>query len=416
MASPATPPATPPPTSSGRPASPSPSRSGLRTLTRMSTMLRRNSSGFSLGRKSLDRSTSKESLRGKKEPSNEVAPPSPVPESPAREAQANAAEVFHPPVKSPLTKEVTDSPVPVTQPLVAEPEPIVETPPKPAEPVTVADMPASKPAEPAAPVPAPEAPVLPVVAPAPILPVVAPAPIAAPSPAPVPVPAPEPAPEKRVTVVSPSEENNGTPAPLAPLSDISPAPQERAADYFAWGNMPEPLKKASTSTLATNNSAPAPASVNVSAAPSRSRSLIGTPVRVPIPMPDPPAPEPPAPAPPVQSAPVDPYAASAADSFAWKDDGMSSKAIGKRPSRDIIHSSPEPMHAHISRSPSRERPVASPPSVARSLSPKASKSSIASSYGQVVPATPGRRRVSVSVDPEETRRGRSRSRGTTSIR
>lgn len=127
---------------------------------------------------------------------------------------------------------------------------------------------------------------------------------------------------------------------------------------------------------------------------------------------------------PVQEAPVqedsatqteqphsDPYAAPAAESFAWKDKTLvpSSTAIGKRPSQEQFVASPEHIPGVISNSSSREQLSTSPPANI-TLSPKASKSSLASSYSQVVNVGTGRRRVSVSMNPEEGKRGRSRSR------
>lgn len=357
-------------------------------------MLRRNSSGFGFGRQGLARSESKSSLRKEVASEESHAVPSPVAESPVREAAAVAAEVGSP--------YVTVGPSPLSQP-----------------------APDGSPAPPA---PAPAAPSAPVASPAPIAPAAPTAPptfVAEPEPIiqetsspqsaapvqaavveptvePVPAPAPvpvapisqlTPAPETRPAVVSPSESTVTTPAPPPPV-------QERAADYFAWGDKPEiAKKKQSSSTIATQDSVPV-------------RSSTPAPAAVPAVEPPPvPATSSDTPAPQVQQAYVDPYDASAADSYAWKDDVSvpSAKSAGKQPSREQFVASPEQSSRALSKSPSREQLVASPHSVALTLSPKGSRSSIASSYGQVVNVSQGRRRVSVSVDPEEGRRGRSRS-------
>ncbi|KAI0690265.1 hypothetical protein BC835DRAFT_1365422 [Cytidiella melzeri] len=385
MASPVIPPTTPPVSPPSRPSSPSPSRSGLRTLARMGTMLRRNSSGFGFGRQSLSRSQSKSSLRGKEASSDEAtALPSPVAESPVREAQANATETSVQAEPSPLSQEIKTaadaSPAPVAvPPLTAEPEPVVTSTPQQAE---VASEPATEKES----VPVSE---------------VASATVA-----------PEPAPEKRVVVVSPSEEVVASPNYISNSIEATgptppPATEERAPDYFAWSDMPEiAKKKPSASSLAADKPAPTvaapepPADVYASA-PTQlpvTAAQEAEPVSQVVPPPQ------------VQQAPVDPYAASAADSFAWKDDAYVPKAVGKQPSREQFVASPEQTTITLSRPPSREVLAASPRSVAITLSPKASKSSLASSYGQVASASSGRRRVSVSLDPEEGKRGRSSSR------
>ncbi|OCH89981.1 hypothetical protein OBBRIDRAFT_793697 [Obba rivulosa] len=82
-----------------------------------------------------------------------------------------------------------------------------------------------------------------------------------------------------------------------------------------------------------------------------------------------------------------------ADVYAWRDEAIPSKkpSVSSFTRRDSIRPS-------------------SPPARARSLSPRGSMSSMASSYGQVMISAPGKH-VSVSVDPTdvEQRRGRSSS-------
>jgi hypothetical protein len=394
MASPSTSPATPP---ASRPSSPSPARPGLRTLARMGTMLRRNSSGFGFGRQSLSRSESKSSLRGKELSSDDSAAiPSPVAESPIREAQANAAE----PVQagpSPLSQEVSTT---IESALASTPASNVASAPViSAEPEHIAEPVAQKVEQAPAPAPAP--------APEPDPSVNQPSSKPTEEIQPPPVTAvptvSEPPPEKRAAVVAPSE--NTEPSASVPAPIVA---EERAPDAFAWGDTLENTK--SSEPMVTNSeSVPVPPPVAPPVYASvPTRSVEATPAHAPITIPEAIVRDPSLPRP--QPGAVDPYTASAAESFAWKYDGISSNALGKQPSREHFVSSPEHSVVALSKSPSREVLVASPHSVSVTLSPKASRSSLASSYGQVVNSSSGRRRVSVSVDPEDGRRGRSRSR------
>lgn len=422
---------TPPPSApSSRPSSPSPSRTGFRTLTRMGTMLRRNSSTLNpFTKPALGRSESKSSLR-KEALAQASAPevhtiPSPVAESPNREAAEEADNklsgsppshpIHHP---SPLAHQTTEASEPVSgepaapsdgsQPLVESPKAIATLEPAPAGP-TPSAVPTSTPAVTATPQP-----------PAPA-PATTPTPDPAPSTAP-PASVPEtPAAVKQVVIVSPREEDMVSPEAVldelelkAPSSNAPsvPAPpaavQERSADYFAWSNIPKPAtKKSSTSSLDAHEPVPAPAPSAVPAPAAVSPPTVPAVERVPSQ---------------AQDAHRDPWAASAAHVTAWQDHGhavspkQSAASIRRPPSADRLVGSPEQVSAAMSRSPSREQLNMSPRSVGRSLSPKPSKSSIASSYyGQVINVQSGGREVRVAVEPDNASiasepRGRSRSR------
>jgi hypothetical protein len=416
---PGTPPVTTPPASAppSRPSSPSPSRTSLRALTRMGSVFRRNSSssGFPFpGR--LPRSDSKGSLRKEAmtqaTPSETPALPSPVAESPVREAAAIAAEAGSPPglpvhQRSPLSHEAEDSPSP--SPTTTAPPNLLTAASEVVQPVPAAETATAPVQEPTA---APAAP--------------AAVPVAAAPPAEQP---PQPAASKQaefvsprtedVHVISPSQAAEEQPTvPMMPATvPGTPAPAlvlyERGADYFAWKDDLKPKKKASGISLDAHEEpptrAPAPPPATVAPAP------VAT---APVPAP------PPAVIPVAEASPphVDPYAASAADSSAWHAEIEAPAAPEQRPaavvrpatSNEQLVGSPEQLSPRVSRSPSREAPNASPPSMPRSLSPKNSRSSLASSvsYGQVVNVSAGGRRVSVSLDPSpEPRRGRSRSKG-----
>ncbi|PSR83451.1 hypothetical protein PHLCEN_2v5723 [Hermanssonia centrifuga] len=379
-----------------RPASPSPSRSGFRTLARVGTMLRRNSSGFGFGRQSVSRSESKSSLKAAAaaQAAAEDNLPSPVPESPAREAAEVAAESSHHAHvgPSPLAHETTTSPEPSPTPipaqLIAEPEPLAETAPvvtepAPSPPVTIPEpsvtAPASQPASAPAPVPAPA----PAPAPAPetTAPAELEAPVQPPSEPVVVSPKDEQVISRDKQIFNPEEFRHEEPySPPVPI-------ESRGSDYFAWGD-PIVAKKASVSTMQTQRSVSVPVA-EVSAPVAESSQ------------------------PKVQEVPKDPYTSSAADSFAWKDEALvpvvkrSDSSIPKITSQEHLVGSPQ----NVSRPLSHEQLVASPHSIARSLSPRNSRSSIASSYGNIVNVSTGSRRVSVSLDPNtEQMRGRSRSR------
>lgn len=284
---------TPPPSApSSRPSSPSPSRTGFRTLTRMGTMLRRNSSTLNpFTKPALGRSESKSSLR-KEALSQASAPevhtiPSPVAESPNREAAEEADNklsgsppshpIHHP---SPLAHQTTEAsePSPVSgdpaapsegsQPLVESPKAIATLEPAPAEP-TPSAVPTSTPAVTAAPQPPAPAPVT-----APTsTPTSTPTPATALSTAPPASVSETPAAAKQVVIVSPRDEDMVSPEAVldelerkAPSSNAPsvPAPpaavQERSADYFAWSNIPKPsTKKSSTSSLDAHEPVPTPA-------------------------------------------------------------------------------------------------------------------------------------------------------------
>ncbi|TCD65970.1 hypothetical protein EIP91_001962 [Steccherinum ochraceum] len=150
-----------------RPRNASPARS---FRSRMGTMLRRNSSGFTMPRPSIPfRSESKSSL---KVDSTALAPPSapeshtapsPVAESPAREAaETNGLPQPAAPIgPSPLAQETTSSPQPATAPLAQDSEaaqPPAEAPVVPeavSEPVAIAVAPVTIPVSSPEPVPAP---------------------------------------------------------------------------------------------------------------------------------------------------------------------------------------------------------------------------------------------------------------------
>lgn len=114
--------------------------SPVRSLrSRMGTMLRRNSSGFGFSRPTtpLRRSDSKTSLRLSTDsgpaPSQDHHVPSPVQESPAREAEAEQPSAPAAPAPSSLSKEVTSSPEAAPVQLTAEPEPTIHAPAAPIE-------------------------------------------------------------------------------------------------------------------------------------------------------------------------------------------------------------------------------------------------------------------------------------------
>ncbi|KAF7798394.1 hypothetical protein EIP86_009615 [Pleurotus ostreatoroseus] len=515
---------------SSRPSSPSPSR--FRTLARMGTALRRNSTGLLLNRQAVSRSASKSSLKSEpaQTPPVETTPET-VPESPAREAAALEAENSERAAvgPSPLSREANATsgstsgpqvpPVPSSEPVstaapaappapsaagsqlpasasaatsqpsqpqatpaVSQPPPPVQTTPQPDAPVaqstpqpvvqTIPQPVAQPEAQPVAqPVAQPAAqpaaqptaqPVARVAtqAQAPAQVPVAPIPQAVIVPVIQPVVQPIAQPVAQLVAQPPTASTLATDEPATSRSVVSPdgsAPirvaipiEERGPDYFAWNNIPITMKKPSTSSMRQSTqevtfvepSEAAPRKGTRSEAdpyaadsfawgnipvttkkPSTSSmrqstqeaTLVG----------------------PSEAAPrktsrseADPYAA---DSFAWKDEKLgasrkSSMDIPRIPSQEPLTASPKPMEtalpppsqrvvspkqstASLARPASREQLAMSPPRVVHELSPKPSKSSIASSYGQVVNVTSGGRRFSVSIDPNaEPARGRSRSR------
>ena len=355
-----------------RPASsPTPSQSSLRSLSRANTMLRRNSSGFSL--KAVTRSESKSSLR--KETLVQASAdeghllPSPVPESPVREAAAHADEVAtlspgHPAHNpSPLCHEAKPSP---------SPSPVAPTP----------IAPATQKREPIAEAPKP-----------------APA-SAAPPAAPTPTP-----------VATTSESQSCLSPPQAPVAQASSPPQASASRSTSSPQAPGPVATAKNKIGVIE---PAGDVISPQASAKPSRASLDAQESVPVPAPAPPAPAH------LDIATVvdDPYAAAVAHRFAWRDEETvasphrSPPSIHPGPSREQSVASSEQSAPRKSRSPSREKLHASPHSITGTLSPTASESSLASSssYGQVVNISSIGGQVATSKDPNFEHRGRTRSR------
>lgn len=351
----------------------SPARS-LRS--RMGTMLRRNSSAFSFTRPNTPlRSESKTNLKVDAAPAPPAAEthvtPSPVAESPVREAAAEAGDIPQPSAHigpSPLAQETVatpeSTPAPLPDPVTQEPEPtpaqpeVQEVVSPPVAPESVPEPETVHAAEPAEPTPQSE----------PVVPQTA-------SPAPA---------QTELPSVAPSAEPE-------PVFTTQPVLTERGADVFSWGDGSGVVLQ------------PSVAAIEAAAAAH-------------IPTPEP-APVPAAEAPTFVEEPRHYEDEAHASTFAWGDSvpqstftepatsqptsrvvspQRSSTSLGKRPSQDHIVASPEMLSSNISRSVSR----------------RGSKSSMASSYGQVVVDALGRR-VTVSV-PEgdsytEQKRGRSRA-------
>ncbi|KAH9833855.1 uncharacterized protein C8Q71DRAFT_772821 [Rhodofomes roseus] len=369
------PPPTPPPSSSR---ATSPNRS-LRS--RMGTAVRRSSTGlFTRATSAVRKSDSKSDLKNelKVDPTPSPSPPenmpSPVAESPAREAAATEPEGTGAqglPGSSPLANPPIGPPSAGAEPSIAQvieptqaaagPQPMTTAPasPPPPDPASAPEpapvpAPAPAPAPELAPVPAP--PSVPAAAPAPA-PVVAPAPIAAPAPAT----------EVQTAVVADSlvesPESQQMPLPMV-QGPMGPAIEKRGPDYFAWGD---------DDALNPNWKGKAYATPQPPAQPASAPEAVVA----------------------VDQGHADavPPRATDAQAFTWKDDMV-------MPTRRS--------NTSIATGESAPQTVSSEPPRTGGLSNKPSKSSMASSYGQVI-VSPGRRRVSVSMDPSDgdVRRGRS---------
>lgn len=315
-----------------RPRQASPARS---FRSRMGTMLRRNSLGFSRPNTPF-RSESKSSLRLSTDapPPNQEAQahvPSPVQES-AREAEGDSATAG----PSTLSKEVTASPDAAPAELKAEAEPAPEISTQAPEPTAgVAAQTSSAPA-----------------------------------------------PKEEPSANPPVEETQPAPAaPVEPVQDAkpqAPATEERRTETFAFTDeintkpavAPEPAVEAAPPVVECT-----PAAVFVA--------------------------EPEAISEPAKETRVEAIPDLHDHSFAWRDEPHV-RAVSPKHSRSTIADG------------APSYPVmASPESMARSISPKPSKGSVSSSYGRVIVDTPGGR-VNVSFDPheqyeDEPRRGRSRA-------
>lgn len=352
--------------SSDAPRQASPARS---FRSRMGTMLRRNSSGFNFTRPSTPgRSESKTSLKvdaalaPPPAPETHVAP-SPVAESPAREAAAVAADIPQPPAvvgPSPLVQATVPSPEPVATIL-----PVATSEPQPAPP---AESKAAATVETPAPISAPELPH----ASEPEQPAsqtVNEAPQTA-SPEPVKEELPRPSEPTTTTTVPPTPE---------PTFTAQPVTVEHGADTFSSNDESKVILQ------------PSVAAVEAIAATASAPALQRVPTEIV---------EEPHPAP--AHAPFEDVDHS--NAFAWRDPippstpprvvspKASSHSIGKGSVHGAIMASPEMLSSNVSR--------------------KGSRSSLASSFGQVVVEANGRR-VAVSMPDNdsytEPRRGRSRA-------
>ncbi|PIL37575.1 hypothetical protein GSI_01269 [Ganoderma sinense ZZ0214-1] len=354
--------------SSSRPSSPSPAKGSMRS--RMMSGMRRASTGLSIT-KALSRSSSKASLKDSLKVSTDAAPgrsslgearpgPSPVAESPASEEAANLAEA--------VTKVVGPSPlanVVVTEP-TPDPTPISGTP---ALGMGVTASPEQMPSELPIHVPAhtPEPlgfsdPILPTTAPEPFV-VASPELIPQDVPPVVEEPALLPAPAVEVPVVAPAAE---PPAPKA-VEDIR-------QDYFSFGDPvvapvskepePEPAfvepERPATppQTSLARPSTPPPQTFSARSA---------TPSLQPIPV---------VPAEESYRAPDSSYVHIPADAatFAWGEEPVASKP-SRASSREPLHHSLEPPQPGLQ---------------SGKVSSRASKSSMSSSYGQLLPEKRGR--------------------------
>ena len=192
-------------------------------------------------------------------------------------------------------------------------------------------------------------------------------------------PAPVEAPKEETPVPAPVEEVQ--PAPAAPVEPVveakpqAPVPQEREADTFAFTDDID-LKPAPVHEEPAPWPSPKPESQVLVAEP---EPILEHETR------------------------VETFPEPHDHSFAWRDEPQS-RNLSPKPSRSIL--------GETSTSSPRQGIVASPESIARSISPKASKASL-SSLNRVVLDTPGGR-VKISFDPHqstggEPRRGRSRS-------
>ncbi|KZT70261.1 hypothetical protein DAEQUDRAFT_215091 [Daedalea quercina L-15889] len=354
VSSPPTPPVT---QSSSRPTSPSRS-----IRSRMGTVMRRTSTGLfnrasSAARKSDSKNDLKNELKVDPTPAPPESVPSPVAESPAREAAAaeQGVAVSGPHESSPLVNAPVSTPSASAEPSIAQ---VLQPAQAAASPEPMATAPTSTPANDALRA-APAIGSASASAPAPAL-------VPASTSAPVSMAAPAPAPETQAAVVA----NNLVESPesqIMPLPSALHAPsvEKRGPDYFAWGDTDaiSPNWKGKEQAPPQPQAEPAPAvpeavvSVNqghASAAPVRTTD---------------------------------------AQAFAWKDD-MTMPTKHSTTSLATGESVPQTM--------------SSEPARTGGLSNKPSKSSMASSYGQVI-VNPSRRRGSVSMDPNdgEARRGRS---------
>ncbi|OBZ70382.1 hypothetical protein A0H81_09801 [Grifola frondosa] len=346
----------------GRPASPA----GKSFRTRMSTIMRRTSTGLAFARP-LSRPSSKSSLRVDSTPAVAIedahVAPSPVIESPAREAEAVDGPSAPPPVgPSPLVDSMS-APTPPPEEKPAAPAPAPE------------------------PVPMVEPPVR-TASPEPIIAELHPAPFVRAEDQPYrvpmgfsdpfPVAQPEPVHVEPASVVS--EEIHSAPSDRdvvermpepAPVTEPPPPPavEDRRADYFAWNDNPAVVSKKSASSLGPKE---------------------------PVAEPPPPPPEEPQPESPVEATSSNVAVDVEPDTsrFAWSDE----HALGKKRSVDSISVE----HTQHPSDPSQ-------PSEYGRLSSRASKSSLASSYGQVLVSVPGRQ-ISISSNGDARRRRGSSAR------
>lgn len=374
-----TPPPTPPATA-GRTASPARS---LRQ--RMGTAMRRASTGLAFSRPTTPfRSESRSSLRldAALAPSaQEAHVPSPVQESPVREAAAAESNIPAAPIgPSPLAAAVVSAPeetpaasesAPPVTVSIPEPEPEVTS--QPVQPPEVsAQMPVSEPAPQgqggAVPAAVPEA-----------LVAVVPA---------TPEPVATAAPVERQQSTSVAQESTSAPPVPAPAAGNQII--DRAVDFFSWKDDQIAAQQKSQETHAQMETASPEAMASVELPAVREQPQAAT--------------EPPAPAPQVSAPAAEPAPIASnttiddhAQAFAWKDEpALAAKRSAASIASEMIHPVDE---ARETRYPSR------------SISPRGSKSSMASSYGHVMINAPGRR-VSISVgadDDDIIKRGRSNS-------
>lgn len=311
---------------------------------------------------------------------------------PASRASLKADAAAQDAAKRPRSSSISDSGV------LVDPAPLASPPLHP----QVGPSPLAKEANPTpqpspAPPPAPLAPeAQPTATPTPLLQSAVPEPVHAeepPKPIPEPVNEPqpvftppvqqEPTPAPPVQQETPSIPDTAAPSITSPPQPRTPewkpvALEQRRADYFSFGDDLRPTKKPSISSLPPREATPEPIPE-----PTAESSIIET-----IPTDSPRQPE-------EQLAP---------ETSAWGD------------SADVHTLSPKQSNSSLAKETSvttQEPLVSSPGSIPLGLSRKNSKSSIASSYGQVLISAPGRR-VQVSVDPNatynpENRRGRSRA-------
>ncbi|KAI0782573.1 hypothetical protein C8Q75DRAFT_503034 [Abortiporus biennis] len=319
--------------------------------TRMGTMLRRNSSGFALPKPSSPfRSESRSSL--KVQPTIQ---PTPLAQethapSPVVERAEESASSAPPPEEVIVPAQDTTAP---TDSAALSQAPVVTS-----EPAPIASEPVSMPLPETAP-PAPSTT-------SNIEPALAPAPVEDPPAAEPHVVSPETLPQEL-----PVQSEPATAPSQPPAVEEAPKPvaEERGADYFAWGDPIVPAKPADDVASHTE-STPAP-------------PLAPVPVA----------------APQIATEPIHVQAESQSD--ATKDQ---SHPPGLSP-RQSMASMTGPSSS------TQEPLVSSPQSIPQTLPRKDSKSSLASSFGQVV-INAGGRRVAVSVDSSpriEPKRGRSRA-------